>query len=259
VVSVQWSDVSEGRKQTSRARKTAAFCAFSLTFSDKCDIIFRESVKNNILEKYYAVYRVKAVLKKFYSLFLLDIRKIDSGFDRRRLNEWQDKDYIRKVIRGYYIFSDLNLGESMLFCIANRIYSPSYVSFESALSHHGLIPEKVYAITSAATRRTYAFETKTARFIYRTIKPGAFFGYSIITDGTKSFKIACIEKAILDYLYINPSLKNKDDFASLRINREVFLNKVDMKKLFGLLNKLGQKRLKKRVNSFMEFLKNDRY
>jgi len=196
-------------------------------------------------------------LKDFTVFSLLDIKKINSSFDRRRLNEWQDKGYIKKVIRGYYIFSDLILEEHMLFCIANRIYSPSYVSFEMALSYYGLIPESVYAITSAATRRTYTFKTKIAKFIYRTIKPDAFFGYSIVVHKEKSFKIATIEKAILDYLYINPSIKSKNDFTSLRINKELFLSKVDKNKLLGFLDKFCQKRLNQRVNLLLEFLKND--
>src|SRR5258708_23102619 len=36
--------------------------------------------------------------------------------------------------------------------IANRLYRPSYVSFEYALAYHHLIPESVYEITSATSR-----------------------------------------------------------------------------------------------------------
>src|SRR3990167_2822579 len=38
--------------------------------------------------------------------------------------------------------------------IANRLYEPSYVSFEYALAHHGVIPETVYTVTSATTKIT---------------------------------------------------------------------------------------------------------
>jgi len=67
---------------------------------------------------------LKEALKDFTIFSLNDIKKIDSRFFRSRLNEWQDKGYIKKIIKGYYIFSDLKLNEDVLFEIANRIYNP---------------------------------------------------------------------------------------------------------------------------------------
>jgi len=75
---------------------------------------------------------LKSELRDFTIFSLNEIRNIEPGFHRRRLNEWQDKGYIKKVVRGYYIFSDLKLSEETLFKIANRIYLPSYISLESA-------------------------------------------------------------------------------------------------------------------------------
>jgi predicted transcriptional regulator of viral defense system len=77
---------------------------------------------------------LKESLKDFTVFSLADIRQTDSFFHRRRLNEWQEKGYIKKLIRGFYIFSDLELNENVLFEIANRIYAPSYISLEIALS-----------------------------------------------------------------------------------------------------------------------------
>ena len=64
-------------------------------------------------------------------LFLRDIRSVDKSSHRRRLSDWQEKGYIRKVINGYYVFTDLDIKEDELFEIANRIYSPSYVSLQT--------------------------------------------------------------------------------------------------------------------------------
>ncbi len=199
---------------------------------------------------------LKESLKGFTIFSLTDIEKIDSNFHRRRLNEWQDKGYIKKITKGYYIFSDLELNENVLFEIANRIYSPSYISFEMALSYYHLIPESVYGITSASTRRTYKFKTLIAEFSYRTIKSGLFFGYNLVNYNNKYFKIASIEKAILDYFYINPQIEKSSDFASLRINRELFLKQIDEERLYSFLNKFDKKVLTKKINSFLRFLKN---
>jgi len=197
---------------------------------------------------------LKGQLKEFTVFSLADIKRIDNNFHRRRLNEWQDKGYIVKVIKGYYIFSDLKINEDVLFEIANKIYSPSYISFEMALSHYGLIPESVYGVTSASSRRTYRFKTKIAQFNYKTIKPSLFFGYDIVLYNNKSFKIAAPEKALLDYFYINPAIKNDDDYASLRIKEDTFFKVISEEKLLGYLGKFRQKTLTKRIRAFLKFL-----
>ena len=69
---------------------------------------------------------------------LNDIKNIEPNFHRRRLNEWQDKGFIKKIIRGYYLFSDTPVDEEILFKISNQIYYPSYISLESALSYYNL-------------------------------------------------------------------------------------------------------------------------
>ena len=57
----------------------------------------------------------KESLKDFTIFSLNDIRRIDNLFFRTRLTEWQNKGFIKKVIKGYYIFSDLELNEKVLF------------------------------------------------------------------------------------------------------------------------------------------------
>ena len=115
--------------------------------------------------------KLEKLLKNFVVFSLNDIRKFEKLFDRRRLTEWQKKDYVKKIVKGYYIFSDIDVNESVLFLIANKIFKPSYVSFESALSYYNFIPESIYAVTSASSRNTYTFSTFYGDFIYRKLKP----------------------------------------------------------------------------------------
>jgi len=194
--------------------------------------------------------------KDFTVFSLTDIKRIDAGFHRRRLNEWQEKGYIKKIIKGYYISSDLEISENILFEIANRIYRPSYISFETALSYYHLIPESVHSITSASTRRTYTFKTRIAEFSYRTIRSDLFFGYDLVSYNNKHIKTACIEKAILDYFYLNPHIRRGPDFANLRINRDIFLREVNQERFYRFLDKFAKKTLTIRVKSFLEFMKN---
>ncbi len=85
--------------------------------------------------------------------------------------------------------------------IANRLYEPSYISFEYALSRYGIIPESVYTITSATTRLTREFIVDDKSFTYSRIKKQAYRGYKTEKIGGITVLIAEPEKALADYLY----------------------------------------------------------
>jgi len=195
-------------------------------------------------------------MKEFTIFSLADVRRLDAKFHRRRLNEWQKKGYLVKVAKGRYIFSDLKIGEETLYEIANRIYSPSYVSFQTALSHYGLIPESVYVVMSASSRKTYRFKTAVGAFIYRAIRPRLFFGYDIVEKDRTTFKLATPEKALLDLFYLDDSLKTEADFESLRVNKDVFRLVVNRRTLSRYLKKFNHKKLKERVSAFLRFQDN---
>lgn len=195
----------------------------------------------------------REALKSFTLFSIREIRKVDSHFHRRRLNDWQEKGYIKKIIRGYYVFADLELNENVLFEIANKIFIPSYVSLEMALSYYRLIPESVYVVTSVSSCKPYKFSTPVGTFSYRKIKPSLFFGQDLVEYSGKRIKIASIEKAILDYFYLNPHIA---EYSSLRINSESFWEQINEDKLFTFLEKFSQKRLSKTINQFWKFMNN---
>ena len=88
------------------------------------------------------------------------------------------------------------------FELAQKIYWPSYVSLESALSYHGLIPEAVYSITSVATKRSKEFHTPLGNFSYIKIPSDNFFvEVERKEEQGNYFFIAKPWKAILDYLF----------------------------------------------------------
>lgn len=199
----------------------------------------------------------KERLIDFIAFDLTDIRKIDAGFDLRRLSEWQEKGYIKMIRRGHYVFSDLQVTEEVLFLMANKIYAPSYVSMEIALAHYNLIPEAVYGITSVSSRKTNHFVTAFGEFIYRQIKPQLMFGYRLVSYRNHNFKIAEPEKAILDYFYLNAQLNAEEDFAGLRINGEEFKEQTSTDKLQRYLTAFDNKRLEKRIKRFLEYVNHD--
>jgi len=200
----------------------------------------------------YGKFREK--LENFIIFALKDIRKIEADFDLRRLNEWQKKGFLRTVRRGYYIFSDTEINEQSLFLIANKIYSPSYVSLEMAFSYYNLIPESVYGITSVTSKKTNNFKTDFGEFIYRHIKSELMFGYKLVKYGNHNFRIAEIEKAILDYFYLNSHLKTENDFTEMRFDEKEFKALVDRSKLNRYLAVFNNKSLEKRMKRFLNYI-----
>jgi len=194
----------------------------------------------------------KSTLNDFPVFSTADIRTVDSNFDRRRLNEWQGKGYIRKISKGLYIFSDVDIDESMLFRIANKLYRPSYISLETAMAHYQLIPEVVYGVTSVSTRRTYRFGTSLTHFTFRTVSPRLFFGYMLTSEAAK---IATVEKTLLDFFYLNPEINNPKAYDSLRVDRNALSDQLDETSLRHLLDRFGLATLSQRINRFLEWTK----
>lgn len=193
-------------------------------------------------------------IKDFTVFSLRDILRVDPGFHRRRLSEWQDKGHIRKVIKGFYVLADLPIDEMVLFEIANRIYKPSYVSLESALAHYQLIPESVHGVTSVSTRRTYRFSTGLAEFRFRTVSPDFFFGYKLVPVRGRRVKIARPEKAVLDLLYLDPDLRDAPGFEGLRIDRDRFSRAVSVQAMRTAATRFGRRGFSARVERFLEYL-----
>lgn len=191
----------------------------------------------------------KSHFEPFLAFSTQDIRKWDPQFDTRRLVEWQQKGYIHRVVNRWYIFSR-PLTPADLMIISNRIYSPSYISLQWAMSHYRLIPEGVYTITSVTSMKTHDFETDIGTFSYKHVKPALMFGYRLISFANTTYKLAEPEKLILDYMYLNPSINSLDDMESLRLNIPELESLLDGRKLTNYLAMFNNKALEKRVNVF---------
>lgn len=193
-----------------------------------------------------------------YPLFSLqDVRKVFSDFSYRQLDRWEKKGYLKKVKRGFYCFSTQNFNQDFLFYVANKIYAPSYVSLEMALKYYGFIPEEIFQITSAGTKKTASFRTSVGNFSYRQIKTSLYWGYQLVDFGQQKMLLAEPEKAVLDYLYINTKFKTVADFEGMRINIDEFRARINLEKFQKYLVVFNNKQLSKRANTFLTTMEND--
>lgn len=107
------------------------------------------------------------------------------------------------IRRGLYLLAKKYRHKPLnLFELAQWIYGPSYVSFESALSYHNCIPESVYAVTSACSRNAREFRTPQGVFTYKRIPyPMLYLGVERVQSESGTFFVASPLKAIVDYVY----------------------------------------------------------
>lgn len=132
------------------------------------------------------------------------------------------------VVRGLYETD----ADALPWSLAGCIYGPSYISFESALSYYGLIPEAVRAVTSATFEKgkTKTHDTPFGLFLFRDVPSRAFpYGVEVRKEGDSPFRIAVPEKALCDRVYVASPVSNRKElemllYDDLRVDREDLIN-----------------------------------
>jgi len=198
--------------------------------------------KKHVLENYMRYTEFYRFFNDRLVFSLDEIRQREPSFDKSRLYEWVRKAYIHRLIKPYYYFEGAGFGEPQLFKAANTVYRPSYISLESALSYHGLIPEKPLSVTSVSTRKTASFETRLGRLVFRRVATRLFFGYYPESGG---FLVAEPEKALLDMFYLNPAAADRDTIEAMRLDPGALREKVDRLKLMSYADRTGVMRVKR--------------
>ena len=107
---------------------------------------------------------------------------------------------IIRVKKGLYVFGGASRRRPYSReLLANLIYGPSFVSMDYALAYHGLIPERVEAVTSVTLKRGRSFDTPVGAFVYRQVPEDYFpLGMDRVEQGDVAFLIAVPERALAD-------------------------------------------------------------
>ena len=108
---------------------------------------------------------------------------------------------IETVKKGLYIAGPaVKATKPAPFLLANHIMGPSYVSMDIALSYHGLIPERVYEISSMTTKASRNFKTPVGFFSFTRL-PLPYYSCGIqqvrFSDDQYAM-VASPEKALFD-------------------------------------------------------------
>jgi predicted transcriptional regulator of viral defense system len=196
---------------------------------------------------------------KFINLGCFNINQIYAfypDFNRNNLTYWQKKGWLIYLRNGFYAFPEFKHDINSQYFVANKIYRPSYVSLQSALSYYEIIPESVVQITNITTLKTKSFENDFGQFYYKSIKSDFYFGYlPIPISRNKEILIAEPEKAILDFLYLYPFYKTEVDFLDLRFNENILKNEIDKDLLLDYCKCFGKKSLDQRIKKLFNAYK----
>ena len=128
-------------------------------------------------------------------------RLVGFGAPRNKIRNLCRSGDLVRIKKGLYVAPTFpgRAPEVSPLVLAGLVYGPSYVSLESALAQHGLIPERVDEITSVTTKRAKRFDTPLGRFTYHPISECAYsYGVSLATAPGGSYFLASPEKALCD-------------------------------------------------------------
>ena len=195
-------------------------------------------------------------LKDYPAFNLKDISRLSGKVYYHRLDEWQKKGYIKRIANGVFTFADSDIDENYLYYFSNKVYEPSYVSLESALSHYGFIPETVYNVTAITTKKTKEFDYHSNKFYYRNIKRPLFFGYRLMSFRNTVIRFAEPEKALIDFFYLKPHQNTMDHVEELRLNPWTIEEQIDWNKIENYLEYINNRQLTNRINNVKKWYEN---
>jgi predicted transcriptional regulator of viral defense system len=157
--------------------------------------------------------RLREINKPFYTT--ADLEKI-TGLERSSLyvalERWVSGGIIERAAQGIYVPTG---GVVSTETVASQIYIPNYLSFESALSQHGVLNLVPHALTFATTRKTRSYVIQKRVVEFKQIDRRLFFGYEM----RNGVNIATPEKAFLDQMYFVSRGKASLDTAELNIRK----------------------------------------
>lgn len=171
-------------------------------------------------------------------LFGTESRRTQEDIIKRLISE----KILTQLERGKYHVTNTQVSD---FEIAQFIYAPSYISFETALNYHGILSQFPLEITSATTKKRTSKLVNDRAFSYTKINMRLFTGY-YKEDG---YLMAYPEKALFDQLYmISRSIKTEEYLDEMDYSR------IDMKELSKYLEFVSDNTRSKLAKLFKKYL-----
>jgi predicted transcriptional regulator of viral defense system len=179
--------------------------------------------------KWQALLELVASEPVFSSALLLS-GKVSAQQVRLQLSRWVKDGRLIQLRRGLYTLSPVwRKVEPHPFLIANRLQRGSYVSAQSALAFHGMIPEYVPVVTSVGPGRPETVRNSLGSYQFHHLARQLLFGYSQIEVAPMQFAfVASSEKALLDLVHLTPGADSEKYLKELRLQNSEALKVATM-------------------------------
>ena len=174
-----------------------------------------------------------------------------------QLSRWVKSGHLIQLRRGVYaIEKPYRQTEPHAFLVANALRKNSYISLQSALAFHGLIPEYVPVCTSVTTGRAEQLETALGTYVYRRMKPDYLFGFEQleVAPNQRAF-VATAEKALLDLVYLTPGADSESYLRELRLQHT---EAISGETLENLADRMGKPKLESAVHIIRRLLEDEK-
>ena len=165
------------------------------------------------------IIKLKNINKLFFSYEdIASIFKISEASAMVTASRYVEAGLILRQKRNLYILKEKwdMLDHNNLFCLANILQVPSYISLMTALSYYEITTQiQQNYIESFATKRTKEFSIENTVFTYSKIKSQLYNGF--IRE--QNIFSALPEKAFLDALYLNIIGRYNFDLTSVDLSK----------------------------------------
>jgi predicted transcriptional regulator of viral defense system len=170
------------------------------------------------MTNFNALEKLQEYKKDFYTIRdLQNIYNVPITSLRVQLSRWCKQGIFIRLSKG--IYTPYN-AEIKVDKVANQIYYPSYLSFESALSYYGILSQIPYTLTFATQKKSKKLVLKDTQIEYTQLTKRLFFGY-VLENG---IYLATPEKALMDMIYVVSK-----GSRTLTVE-ELYLNNIDKEK-----------------------------
>jgi len=188
---------------------------------------------------------------------------LSEGARKALINRSVKKKEIHRLTRGiYYLNEKYTNGSPHPYLIANQLGFPSFISMETALSYHQLIPEAVYQVSSVWAGRKHKVKTPLGYFYYYPVPSKYLMAGVKVEKFLENFWIfmATPLRAIADIVYARKNISWEKDgmgflLNSLRIEEED-LYQLDFSAIDSLIENINNKRTLVYIKKLMENVKN---
>ncbi|MCK5847748.1 MAG: hypothetical protein KAH01_00955 [Caldisericia bacterium] len=142
--------------------------------------------------------------------------RYDKSSAHGRIQILSKNGWFLRIKQGLYLVNDSITGQFQgnlpWLAISHCLFEDSYVSLAYALNYYKLfdhVPNTIVSINSHMGKK-YQYHPYIFKFV--KVKPDIYFGYHTISLQNRTIQIADVEKALLDFLYVDTNFTTPELF-----------------------------------------------